>query len=41
MHFGFMDVIISHLQGSKIQDFLILEDGTDRLSRKACNELPI
>jgi len=41
MHFGFMDAILLHLQGPKIQDFLTHEDGTDRLSRNVCNELPI
>jgi len=36
-----MDSIVLQLQGSKIQDFLTLEDVTDRLSWNVCNELSI
>ena len=41
MHFAFIDAIVLDLQGWKIQDFLTLEDRTDRLSRNVGNELPL
>ena len=31
----------SHLQWSRVLDFLILEDGTDRLSQNVSKKLPL